>query len=160
MDHQRRHTTNIPTRRHANAILHDLFSNLRQDDARWWSSSSERTTDRVVGCYSKQSYLLFLIRLIIPWTTGSGRCSRLKSFKATFLTRYQEFLSRCNTTDPLIEQWLKFFCQFIPNIWWANAENFKSISWAISDLLLFNWKILAVTGLQANNCQNFSVKWQ
>ena len=32
MDHQRRHTTNIPTRRHANAILHDLFSNLRQDD--------------------------------------------------------------------------------------------------------------------------------
>ena len=32
MDHQRRHTTNIPTRRHANAILHDLFSNLRQED--------------------------------------------------------------------------------------------------------------------------------
>ena len=83
----------------------------------------------------------------------------------------QSFCILEGATDPLIEQWLKFFCQFIPDIWWANAENFKSISWVVLDLLPFNWKILAIVGLhayklacfvrmQANNCQNFSVKWQ
>ena len=49
------------------------------------------------------------------------------------------------TTDPLIEQWLKFLCLFTPNIWWTNAENIKSISWAFSELLPFNWNFLAKT---------------
>ena len=31
-------------------------------------------------------------------------------------------------TDSLIEQWLKFLGQFSPDMWWTNAENFKSIS--------------------------------
>ena len=46
----------------------------------------------------------------------------------------QSFYILEDATDPLIEQWLKFLCQFTPNIWWTNAENFKSISWAVSDL--------------------------
>ena len=82
----------------------------------------------------------------------------------------QSFCILEGATDLLIEQWLKFLCQFTPDMWWANPENFKSISWVVSDLLPFNWKILAIVGLhayklayfvrmQANNCQNFSVKW-
>ena len=59
----------------------------------------------------------------------------------------QSFCILEGATDPLIEQLLKFFCQFTPDIWWANAENFKSISWVVSDLLPFNWKILAVVRL-------------
>ena len=83
----------------------------------------------------------------------------------------QSFCILEGATDPLIEQWLKFLRQFTPDMWWTNAENFKSISWVVSDLLSFNWKILAIVRLlpykigqfvrmQANNCQNFSVKWQ
>ena len=59
----------------------------------------------------------------------------------------QSFCILEGATDPLIEQWLKFLCQFTPNIWWTNAENFKSISWAVSDLWSFNWKILAIVRL-------------
>ena len=95
-----------------------------------------------------------------------------KFFSTNMVARgVQSFCILEGATDLLIEQWLKFLCQFTPDIWWANAENFKSISWVVSDLLPFNWKILAIVGLhaykigqfvrmQANNCQNFSVKWQ
>ena len=51
----------------------------------------------------------------------------------------QSFCILEGATDPLIEQWLKFSSQFSPDIWWTNAENFKSISWAVSELLAFNW---------------------
>ena len=61
----------------------------------------------------------------------------------------QSFCILEGATDLLIEQWLKFLCQFTPDMWWANAENFKSISWVVSDLLPFNWKILAIVGLHA-----------
>ena len=40
----------------------------------------------------------------------------------------QSFCILEGATDPLIDQWLKYFCQFIPDIWWTSAENFKSIS--------------------------------
>ena len=50
----------------------------------------------------------------------------------------QSFCILEGATDPLIEQWLKFSSQFSPDMWWTNAENFKSISWAVSDLLSFN----------------------
>ena len=61
----------------------------------------------------------------------------------------QSFCILEGTTDLLIEQWLKFLCQFTPDIWWTNAENFKSISWVVSGLLSFNWKILVVVCLHA-----------
>ena len=61
----------------------------------------------------------------------------------------QSFCILEGATDPLIEQWPKFVCQFTPNIWWTNPENFKSISWAVSDLLPFNCKIRAIIGLDA-----------
>ena len=61
----------------------------------------------------------------------------------------QSFCILEGATDLLIEQWLKFLCQFTPDMWWANPENFKSISWVVSDLLPFNWKILAIVGLHA-----------
>ena len=37
----------------------------------------------------------------------------------------QSFCPLEGATDPLIEKWLKFFCQFISDIWWTNAENFR-----------------------------------
>ena len=40
----------------------------------------------------------------------------------------QSFSILEGATDPLIEQWQKFSCQFSPDMWWKNAENFKSIS--------------------------------
>ena len=55
----------------------------------------------------------------------------------------QSFCILEGATDLLIEQWQKFLFQFTPDMWWANPENFKSISWAVLDLLPFNWKILA-----------------
>ena len=61
--------------------------------------------------------------------------------------RVQSFCILEGTTDLQIEQWLEFFCQFIPDIWWIIAENFKPISWTALDLLSFNWKILAVACL-------------
>ena len=65
-------------------------------------------------------------------------------------------------TDLLIEQWSKFSCQFNPDMWWTNAENFKPISSLVSDLLLFNWKILAIVGLRlAENgklCQTYQLR--
>ena len=67
----------------------------------------------------------------------------------------QSFCILEGATDPLIEQWLNFFCQFTMDIWWTNAENFKSISWAVSDLLPFNWKILAIVGLHAYKIGQF-----
>ena len=59
----------------------------------------------------------------------------------------QSFYILEGATDPLIEQWLKFSSQFSPDMWWTNAENFKSISWAVSELWLFNWKFSATNGL-------------
>ena len=59
----------------------------------------------------------------------------------------QSFFILDGSTDPLIEQWPKFSSQFSPDMWWTNAENFKSISWVVSDLLSFNWKILAIARL-------------
>ena len=67
----------------------------------------------------------------------------------------QSFCILEGATDPLIDQWLKFFCQFSPDIWWTNAENFKSISWAVSDLLSFNWKILAIAHLRMYEISQF-----
>ena len=60
----------------------------------------------------------------------------------------QSFYALEGATDPLIEQWLKFSSQFSPDMWWINAENFKSISWAVSELWSFNWKILAIARLR------------
>ena len=60
----------------------------------------------------------------------------------------QSFCILEGTTDPLIEQWLKFSSQFSPDIWWTSAENFKSISWAVSELGSFNWKILGIARLR------------
>ena len=54
----------------------------------------------------------------------------------------QNFCILEGTTDPLIEQWLKFLDQFTPDIWRANTEDFKSISWAVSDLLPLNWSVI------------------
>ena len=50
-------------------------------------------------------------------------------FSTIMVTRgVQSFCILEGATDPLIKQWLEFLCQFIPDIWWANAESFKSIS--------------------------------
>ena len=50
-------------------------------------------------------------------------------FPANIVARgLQIFCILEGATDPLIEQWQKFFCQFNPDIWQTNAENFKSIS--------------------------------
>ena len=46
----------------------------------------------------------------------------------------QSFSILEGATDPLIEQWLKFLCQFSPDMWWTNAEIFKQISQFIFDL--------------------------
>ena len=69
----------------------------------------------------------------------------------------QSFCILEGATDLLNEQWLKFFCQFTPDIWWANAENFKSISWAVSDLWSFNWKILASAHLR---CRDWPISYE
>ena len=50
----------------------------------------------------------------------------------------QSFCIVEGATDLLIKQWLKFSSQFSPDMWWTNAENFKSISWVVSELLPFN----------------------
>ena len=60
----------------------------------------------------------------------------------------QSFCILEGATDPLIEQWLKFSSQFNPDMWWTNAENFKSISWVVSELSSFKWKILAIARLR------------
>ena len=60
----------------------------------------------------------------------------------------QSFCILEGATDLLIELWPKFFSKFNPDMWWTNAENFKPISLLVSDLLLFNWKILAIVGLR------------
>ena len=66
-------------------------------------------------------------------------------FSTNMVTRgVQSFCILEGATDPLIKQWLKFFNQSSPDMWWTNAENFKSISWAVSELWSFNWKILAI----------------
>ena len=60
----------------------------------------------------------------------------------------QSFCILEGATDPLIEQWLKFSSQFSPDMWWTNAENFKLISWAVSELWSSNWKILSSARLR------------
>ena len=71
-------------------------------------------------------------------------------FFSTYMvaTRAQSFCILEGATELLIELWPKFFNKFNPDMWWANAENFKPISLLVSDLLLFNWKILAIVGLR------------
>ena len=66
----------------------------------------------------------------------------------------QSFCILEGATDSLIGQWLKL-SQFSPDMWWTNAENFKSISWAVSDLLSFNWKIPAIAHLRLNEIGQF-----
>ena len=60
----------------------------------------------------------------------------------------QSFYTLEGATGLLIELWPKFFHKFNPDMWWTNAENFKPISLLVPDLLLFNWKILAIVGLR------------
>ena len=75
-----------------------------------------------------------------------------QNFFQIFFVKYmvaKRAVSFCNledATDLLIEKWPKFFCQFRSNMWWTNAENFKLISSLVPDLLLINWKILAIIG--------------
>ena len=66
-----------------------------------------------------------------------------------FARGVQSFCILEGATEPLIEQWLKFLCQFTSDTSWTNAENFKSTSLVFSDLLSFNWKILVIVGLHA-----------
>ena len=65
----------------------------------------------------------------------------------------QNFCILEGTTEPLIEQWLRFLGQFSPDMWWTNAKNFKwiswAISWAISKLWSFNWTILGIARLRS-----------
>ena len=90
----------------------------------------------------------------LSWGNSNGSRTTPKFFSIFFSTNMvargvQSFCILEGATDPLIEQWLKFFSQVSPDIWWTNAENFKSISWAVSDLLSFNWKILAIARLRS-----------
>ena len=39
----------------------------------------------------------------------------------------QSFCILEGATDPMIKQWLKFFCKLIRDTWWANSKIFKSI---------------------------------
>ena len=59
----------------------------------------------------------------------------------------QSFCILEGATCLLIEQWPKFFYQFSPDMWWTNAENFKLISWPVSELWSKDWKILVTDGL-------------
>ena len=71
-------------------------------------------------------------------------------FFSTYMVarRAQSFCILEGATDLLTEQWPKYFCQFSPDMWWTNAENFRLISSLAPDLLLINWKILAIIGLR------------
>ena len=71
-------------------------------------------------------------------------------FFSTYMVarRAQSFYILEGATELLIELWPKFFDKFNPDMWWTNAENFKPISLLVPDLLLFNWKILAIVGLR------------
>ena len=71
-------------------------------------------------------------------------------FFSTYMVarRAQSFYILEGATELLIELWPKFFNKFNPDMWWTNAENFKPISLLVPDLLLFNWKILAIVGLR------------
>ena len=71
----------------------------------------------------------------------------------------------------LIEQRPKFLCQFSTNLWWTHAENFKTISWLLFELLLNDWKFVVTNGLllytflifvqqEAICCNKFSVNQQ
>ena len=86
--------------------------------------------------------------------TGMGLKPHRNFFQNLFSTNMaargvQSFYILEGATGPLIEQWLKFSCQFSPDMWWTNAENFKSISWTVSELWSFNWKILAIARLRS-----------
>ena len=72
----------------------------------------------------------------------------------------QSFCILEGATDLLIEQWLKFLCQFTPDIWWTNTKNFKSISWVVSDLWSFNWKMLATAQLLLYKLASLSNPWK
>ena len=85
---------------------------------------------------------------ILSSGNSNGSKTSPKFFSIFFSTNMdaggvQSFCILEGATDPLIEQWLEFSSQFSPDMWWTNAENFKSISWAVSDLWSFNWKNLA-----------------
>ena len=84
--------------------------------------------------------------------TRMGLKPHQKFFQIFFSTKMvprgiQNFCILEDATDPLIEQWLKFSSQISPDMWWTYAENFKSISWVVSELGSFNWKILAIARL-------------
>ena len=84
----------------------------------------------------------------LSWGNLNGSRTRPNFFQKFFSTNMvarglQSFYILEGATDPLIEQWLKFSSKFSPDMWWTYAENFKSISWVVSELWSFNWKILA-----------------
>ena len=124
--------------------IYHIFSRKFNFDRAWITGSGFRSRSKNFKTPFFSRYQKFL-----SWGNSNGSRTTPKNFSKFFSTNMvargvQSFCILEGTTDPLIEQLLKFFCQFTPDIWWANAKNFKSISWAVSDLLPFNWKILAV----------------
>ena len=119
---------------------------------------------RLVPKFSKRHFFQD-IKNSFHGVTRMGLKPHQKFFQIFFSTNMvargvQSFCILEGATDLLIEQWLKFLCQFTPDMWWANPENFKSISWVVLDLLPFNWKILAVAHLLSHEIGNMSgVNW-
>ena len=85
--------------------------------------------------------------------------------------RSSKFWPKWAVAGRLVEQRPKFLCQFSTNLWWTHAENFKTISWLLFELLLNDWKFVVTNGLllytflifvqqEAICCNKFSVNQQ
>ena len=120
------------------------YVRLTMDHWRWIPHSFEKFQNAIFFKISKNSFY---------GLTWMGLKPHHSFFSNFFLTNMvargvQSFCILEGATDPLIQQKLKFLYQSTPDISWTNAKNFQSISWAVSDLWSFTYKILASVHLR------------
>ena len=108
---------------------------LSMDHWLWMVQSFKKFQNTIFSRYQK----------MLSSGNSNGSKTSPKFFSYSFFNKYtrgvQSFCKLQGATNPLIEQWLKCFQQFTPNMWWTNTENLKTISgfgfFAIIGLLLY-----------------------